>query len=280
MSRTSSLRRKNLHIGSHVILILWSLVVFFPMWVLVMGSLKGKTEIYQNPFGLPEKWQFSNYIDVTASGDFLIYFKNTLIVVLVSLTLVLVLGSLTAYALANWGGKISRMTFLLFIAGMMLPIKIASIRLLEIVKAMGLLNTPWALIPIYVAMGLPISVFILTDFIKQIPHELTEAALVDGAGRFRILWQVIFPLLRPALATVGIYNLVPFWNDLWFPLIFISNEKSKTLLLGVTRLFGQYQTDWPKVLAVLTLSALPVVVLYLLMSRQFIKGLTAGAVKG
>ena len=107
-----------------------------------------------------------------------------------------------------------------------------------------------------------------------------ESAFIDGAGRLKIFFVIIMPLLKPAMATVAIYNLVPFWNDLWFPLLFITDEKSKTLLLGVTRLFGQYQTDWSRVLAVLTLSALPVIILYLLMSSQFIKGLTAGAIKG
>ena len=107
-----------------------------------------------------------------------------------------------------------------------------------------------------------------------------ESAFIDGAGRLKIFFVIIMPLLKPAMATVAIYNLVPFWNDLWFPLLFITDEKSKTLLLGVTRLFGQYQMDWSRVLAVLTLSALPVIILYLLMSSQFIKGLTAGAIKG
>jgi len=166
------------------------------------------------------------------------------------------------------------------IAGMMLPIKIASIKLLDIVRQFRLLNSIWSLIPIYTAMGIPIAVFVLTEFIREIPLELTEAGIMDGAGRFRIFSTIIVPLIRPALATVGIYNLIPFWNDLWFPLIFITDERSKTLLLGVTRLFGQYQTDWSKVLAVLTLSAVPVIALYLTMSKQFIAGLTAGAVKG
>lgn len=275
-----SLKRRNRHLTSHAILILWSLVVLFPIYVMIVNSFKDRLSIYTNPFGLPEKWNFSNYTDVLKSGDFMVYFKNSLIVVVISLLLVMIFGSLVAYALANWKGKWSTILFFVFVAGMMMPIKIASIKLLEMMRAFHLLNTIWALVPIYVAMGIPISVFILTEFIRQIPKELTEAALIDGAGRFYIFGKVIVPLLKPALATVGIYNLVPFWNDLWFPLIFISDEKSKTLLLGVTRLFGQYQTDWSKVLAVLTLSALPVLVLYLLMSRQFIKGLTAGAVKG
>ncbi|MEG2137240.1 MAG: carbohydrate ABC transporter permease [Oscillospiraceae bacterium] len=275
-----SLKRRNRHLTSHAILIFWSLVVLFPIYVMIVNSFKDRLSIYTNPFGLPEKWNFSNYTDVLKSGDFMVYFKNSLIVVVISLLLVMIFGSLVAYALANWKGKWSTILFFIFVAGMMMPIKIASIKLLEMMRAFHLLNTIWALVPIYVAMGIPISVFILTEFIRQIPKELTEAALIDGAGRFYIFGKVIVPLLKPALATVGIYNLVPFWNDLWFPLIFISDEKSKTLLLGVTRLFGQYQTDWSKVLAVLTLSALPVLILYLLMSRQFIKGLTAGAVKG
>lgn len=278
--RGGSLRLQNRHIPSHIVLIIWSSIVLFPLYIMMINSFKDKLSIYQNTFGLPETWNFSNYTSVLQSGDFLLYFKNSFIVVVTSLVLVMLLGAMVAYALANWRGRISAVIYVLFIGGMMLPIKIASIRLLEMMKAMGLINKVWALVPIYVAMGLPIAVFVLTEFIRQIPRELTEAALIDGAGRLPILMRIILPLLRPALATVAIYNLVPFWNDLWFPLILISDEKQKTLLLGVTRLFGQYQTDWSKVLAVLTLSSIPVLILYLLMSKQFIKGMTAGAVKG
>ncbi|MDR3336158.1 MAG: carbohydrate ABC transporter permease [Treponema sp.] len=275
-----SIKRQNLNIPSHIILIVWSLVVIFPLWVMVINSFKDRLSIYQSPFGIPEKWNVSNYSAVLVGGDFLGYFRNSLTVVILSLLVLLVTGSLAAYALANWRGKISRSIYFFCIAGMMLPIKIASIRILELVRFLGLLNTTWSLIPIYTAMGIPIAIFILTEFVREIPYELTEAGIIDGAGRFQIFFRIIAPLLRPALATVAIYNLVPFWNDLWFPLIFISDDRAKTVLLGVTRLFGQYQTDWSKVLAVLTLSAIPVLALYLMMSKQFIKGLTAGAVKG
>ena len=129
-------------------------------------------------------------------------------------------------------------------------------------------------------MGLPVAVFILTEFIRGLPGELYEAGFMDGAGRFMIYRKIVLPLIRPALATVAIYNLVPIWNDLWFPLIFINVENQKTVLLAVTRLQGQYTTDWPKLLTILSLSALPVILLYLTMSKQFVKGLTAGAVKG
>ena len=282
IKRHNSLRlsARKMNVGSHFILSVWSLIVLFPLWVMFINSFKDRLSIYRNPYGLPEVWNYSNYTDVLQSGDFLNYFKNSFLAVGTSLVLVLFFGAMASYALVRWRGKPPGVIYIVFILGMMLPIKIASIKLLEMMRGLGLLNTIWALVPIYVAMGIPIAVFVLTEFMRQIPHELYEAALIDGAGQFKIFTWIIIPLLRPALATVAIYNLVPFWNDLWFPLILISDEKSKTLLLGVTRLFGQYQTDWSKVLAVLTLSSIPVLALYLIFSRQFIKGLTAGSVKG
>lgn len=261
-------------------LCIWSFLVIFPIWTMIINSMKMPYDIYKDPYGLPKVWNFSSYLSVIQDGDFLLYFSNSLFVTISSLLLILICASLASYALANWRSKVSTGIYFFLIAGMMLPIKIASIKLLSIMKTLGLLNTVYSLIPVYTAMGIPIAIFILTEFIKDIPKELTEAAIIDGATRFTIFSKIIVHLIRPALSTVAIFNLIPIWNDLWFPLIFINNEKHKTLLLGVTRLFGQYQRDWSKILAVLTLSAVPLIILYLLMSKQFIKGLTAGAVKG
>ncbi len=274
------MRIANLHIPSHILLVLWSLIVIFPLWILLINTLKIKKEIYGNPFGLPAAWTFENYQSVIADSNFFNYFRNSLLVVAVSLTLILLLGSLCAYALAHWRTKVSGALYFVLIIGMMLPIKIATIRLLEMMKMFGLLNSLWSLFPVYIAMGIPTAVFILTGFIRGLPGELYEAGYMDGASRFKIYWSIVLPLIRPALATVAIYNLVPIWNDLWFPLIFINKESQKTVLLAVTKLQGQYTTDWPKLLAILSLSALPVIILYLTMSKQFIRGLTAGAVKG
>jgi len=247
---------------------------------MLINSFKTKYDIYEAPFSLPKKWIFENYQSVLQSGDFLIYFANSFLVTIGSLIFIILFGAMAAYALVNKKNKITGFLYIFFIAGMMLPIKIGSIRLLQMVKALGLLNSIAGLYPIYIAMGIPIAVFILTEFIGSIPRDLTEAGVIDGAGRMTIFRKIIFPIITPAIATVCIYNLVPIWNDLWFPLIFITDEGSKTLLLGVTRLFGQYLTDWSKILAVLSLSAVPVILLYLSMSRHFISGLTAGAVKG
>ena len=276
----ASLSRDRMHLGSHVVLIFWTFLVLFPLWTMIVNSFKFKFDIYTDPFGLPKKWNFESYVSVITDGDFFLYFRNSLFVTLGSIFLVLLFGAMASYALVNWKHKASRFLYLFFIAGMMLPIKIGSIRLLQLIKGLGLLNTLWGLFPVYTAMGLPIAVFVLTEFIRQIPAELTEAAVIDGATHNKVFTIIILPLLRPALATVAIYNLIPFWNDLWFPLIFINQDAHKTLLLGVTRLFGQYMTDWSRILAVLTLSAIPVLVLYLTMSKNFIRGLTAGAVKG
>ena len=278
--RERSLRMMNMHIPYHIIMVIWSFIAMAPVWMLLINTLKTKKEIYLNPFGLPKNWTLDNYKSIISDNNFLNYFRNSFLVVVISLAMILFLGSLAAYALAHWRTKTSGAIYFFMIVGMMLPIKIATIRLLEIMKNLGLLNTLWSLYPVYIAMGLPTAVFILTEFIHSLPSELYEAGFMDGASRFHIYYKIVIPLIRPALATVAIYNLVPIWNDLWFPLIFITTESQKTVLLAVTKLQGQYTTDWPKLLTILAMSALPVIALYLTMSQSFIKGLTAGAVKG
>lgn len=278
--KLKSLKAENMHVPSHIVMVIWCLVSLFPVYMMLVNSFKLKAHIYKNPFGLPTQWTLDNYKYVFDNSQFFCYFGNSLLVVILSLALIILLGTLCAYALAHWNGLLPKVIYGIIIIGMMLPIKIASIRLLEMMKTLGLLNKIWSLPPIYVALGIPTAIFILTEFIRGLPKELYEAAFVDGASRFKIYRKVVMPLIGPAMATVAIYNLVPLWNDLWFPLIFITDENNKTLLLAITKLQGQYSTDWPKLLATLTLSALPVMILYVTMSKQFIGGLTAGAVKG
>lgn len=273
-------RSRSSSLAIYLILGAWSLVVLFPLYTMVANSLKKQREIFRNPFMLPWPLEFDGYLTAWSDGRFDLYFRNSLFVTLVSLFLIVFLGSLAAYSLANWRGRWSTAIYVLFIAGLMIPIRIGTINLFQIVQAFGLMDTVFSLLPVYTAMGLPIAVFVLTAFIRSIPHELIDAAHVDGASEWRIYYSIILPLVRPALATVIIFNLIPIWNDLWFPLIFIRAEEHRTVILGVSLLFGQYQTNWTRILAALALSALPILVLYLLMSKQFIKGLTAGAVKG
>jgi len=247
---------------------------------MLVNSIKPKRDIFRNPFAFPHTITFDGYISAWNAGRFDLYFRNSFFVTVVSLFLILFLGSLAAYALANWRSRFSSLVYLFFIAGLMVPIRLGTINIFQLVRSMGLLDTIFSLFPVYIAMGLPLTVFVLTAFIRTIPQDLSDAARIDGASEWRIYWTIMLPLIRPALATAAIFNLIPIWNDLWFPLIFIRAEEHRTVMLGTSLLFGQYQTDWTRILSVLTLASLPIFIMYLLMSKQFIKGLTAGAVKG
>jgi raffinose/stachyose/melibiose transport system permease protein len=267
---------------SHLILLTWSLVVLVPLWTMLVNSMKEKRAIFRSPFDLPtdETRTFDGFRNAWVDGNFDLYFKNSIMVTVTSLILILVLGALAAYALSNWRSRLSSGVYLYFVAGLMVPIRLGTINIVTIVQDLGLQGNLLALIPIYVAMGLPIAVFILTAFMRGVPHDLIDAARIDGASEFRVFWQIMVPLTRPALATVATFNMIPIWNDLWFPLILTRSENVRTVTYGVSLLFGQYQTDWTSILSILSLAAVPVLVLYLLLSKQFIKGLTAGAVKG
>lgn len=263
----------------YILIVVWCFLVLIPLWVMLVNSFKPGLDIFRDPMGIPKSLFFDGYQALFLQGNFVIYFANSFLITSVSILGVLVLAAVASYGLASWTSQVSRYLLLVFLAGLMIPIRIASINLLGIVRDLGLMDSLWGLLPIYVAMGLPMGVFVLTEFIRNVPKEIQNAARIDGAGSVRIFIQIILPLTRPALATVAIFNLVNLWNDLWFPLIIIRSDDQRTLMLGVIRLFGQYQTDWNKILAVLTSASVPIILLYLFLSKQFIAGLTAGAVK-
>lgn len=270
------------HFVSHIILIAWSLVVLAPLWTMLVNSIKEKQAIFRAPFDWPtsETRSFEGYESAWIDGNFDLYFRNSIAVTVTSLALILLLGALAGYALASWRGRASSVLYIYFIAGLMIPIRLGTINIVTIVQDLGLNDHLAGLIPIYVAMGLPITVFVLTTFMRGVPRDLIDAARIDGASELRVFGQIMLPLTRPALATALVFNMIPIWNDLWFPLILTRAEDMRTVTYGVSLLFGQYQTDWNAILSTLSLASVPVLILYLLMSKQFIKGLTAGAVKG
>ena len=210
----------------YVFLVAWSVLVFFPLWTMVVNSFKFKNDIYLDPFGLPKALNLLGYKTVFQNSPFPRYFLNSLEVTIFSLALILLLGSLAAYGCVRWRSRYSRWIYLFFVAGLTVPIKIGSVNLLQIMIKLGLLDKTVSVIPVYVAMGLPIAVFTLYEFIKGIPTELTEAARMDGAGPLRIYSSIIVPMVRPALATVAIFNLVPIWERPLASLIFIRDDRS------------------------------------------------------
>ncbi|MBE3598440.1 MAG: carbohydrate ABC transporter permease [Limnochordaceae bacterium] len=256
-------------------------VVFLaPVALMIVTAFKSTQEIFMNPFGLPASWSLEPFVQVWTRASFSVYFRNSVWVTVASLVVVLASSSMAAYALARLPFRGSTWIYMFFLAGIMVPIRLGILPLFLLMRNLGLLNTHWSLILTYAASGMPMSVFLLTGFFRSLPGEVREAARMDGCTEFQTFWKVMLPLVRPALATVAIVNFVPWWNDMFFPLLFIQKDALKTIPLGMTIFFGQYQTDWGLLFAGMVMASVPLVAMYLAMSRHFIAGLTAGAVKG
>jgi raffinose/stachyose/melibiose transport system permease protein len=265
----------------HAALILYTLLAISPIFLILFNSFKSRSAIFGSPLSLPNATTFSliGYSSVLGKANFSLYFANSLIVTVGSLALVLFFGAMAAWALTEYRFRGNAIVGLYLAIGIMVPIRLGSVSILKMMVAFGLVNTLPALILVYAAMGLPLAIFILSEFIQQIPRELRDAARIDGASEYRIFWNVILPLIRPAVATVAVFTMVPIWNDLWFPLILAPGQGTQTVTLGVQQFIGQYVTDWNAVLAALSLALAPILVLYVIFSRSLVRGITAGAVK-
>jgi raffinose/stachyose/melibiose transport system permease protein len=265
----------------HAALVLYTLLAVSPILLIIINSFKSKSAIFGSPLSLPTATTFSlvGYTSVLAKSNFLLYFTNSLIVTLASLALVLFFGAMAAWALTEYRFRGNALVGLYLAIGIMVPIRLGSVSILKTIVAFNLANTLTALVLVYTAMGLPLAIFILSEFIQQIPREMRDAARIDGASEYRIFWNVILPLIRPAVATVAVFTMVPIWNDLWFPLILAPGKNTQTVTLGVQQFIGQYVTDWNAVIAALSLALAPILVLYVIFSRSLVRGITAGAVK-
>jgi raffinose/stachyose/melibiose transport system permease protein len=259
----------------------YSLLVLCPILLVVLNSFKTRQAIFDDPLGPPTALTLtlSGYVKVLGNAAMGHMFLNSAIVTGVSLVAILLLGAMAAWGLTEYGFRGNRLLSLFLAFGIMVPIRLGSVAILQTMVALNLVNTLAALVLVYIAQGLPLAVMILSEFIHQVPQELKDAARCDGVGEYRIFFQVVLPLIRPAIATVAVFTMVPIWNDLWFPLILAPSEDTQTVTLGVQQFIGQYATDWNGVLAALSLAVLPILVLYTLFSRQLIRGITAGAVK-
>lgn len=264
----------------HLALLTYTFIALFPVILIIVNSLKSRKAIFGNPFlpPTPATFDLVGYSTVAERANFQWYFANSLIITLVSMFLILFTGAMAAHALSEYQFPGNTLMGLYLALGIMIPIRLGTVSILRLVVSMHLINTLAALVLVYTAMGLPLAIFVLQQFMRQVPGELKDAARVDGASEYRIFWLVL-PLVRPAVATVAVFVMIPIWNDLWFPLILAPGESTKTVTLGAQQFLGQFVSDWNAVLASLTLAMLPVLILYVIFSRQLIRGLTAGAVK-
>ncbi len=268
-------------IAAHAILIAYTMIALFPVILIVANSFKSRNAIFRSPLSLPDSETFSliGYRTVMAQGDFVHYFQNSLVVTVVSIALVLIFGAMAAFALSEYRFRGNTLMGLYLALGIMIPIRLGTVAILQLMVAGGLVNTKTALILVYTAQGLPLAIFILAEFMRQVSDDLKNAGRIDGLSEYRIFFRLVFPLVRPALATVAVFTMIPIWNDLWFPLILAPAEETKTVTLGAQVFIGQFVTNWNAVLSALSLAILPVLILYIIFSRQLIAGITAGAVK-
>ncbi|MGX4689220.1 carbohydrate ABC transporter permease [Streptomyces sp. JNUCC 63] len=266
---------------SHGILIIWAIMVVMPLVWAVMTSFKDDSSIFGSPWSLPDKLHFENWARAWSDAHMSEYFLNTVLVVGGSLVGTLVLGSMAAYVLARFEFPGNRFIYYLFIGGMSFPIMLALVPLFYVVNNMGLLNTIHGLILVYIAYSLPFTVFFLTAFFRTLPTTVAEAAFVDGASHTRTFFQIMLPMAKPGLISVGIFNFLGQWNQYMLPTVLNTDPDKHVLTQGLVQLAVSqgYKGDWSGLFAGLVMAMLPVLAAYIVFQRQVVQGLTAGALK-
>lgn len=279
--------------GKLVILLAFSLLVIVPTIFVLITSFKFRNDFSMNPIGLPIPFTVTNYIDMMASSQMPTYFANSFIVALFTVTATLFFATMLAYAIMRIGGWKGKLLFSFLVIGMLIPAQVNMIPLYGLVSNVESLaastewlpdfkirNTLYGLIMIKTAVFTSISVFILTGFMKTIPSELLEAAAVDGAKEWTMYYKICIPLSLPSVAATAIFLTVFSWNDLLYPLLFITDRNSMTLPLALLRFRGEHFTNYPALFAGVTMASVPIVLAFIFLQKWFIAGLTAGSVKG
>ncbi|RJL32898.1 carbohydrate ABC transporter permease [Bailinhaonella thermotolerans] len=246
---------------------------------MVANSLRPTSEIFTEPLRPPLSPSFDSYVRVWTEASFSTYFLNSLIVTCGAVLIGTAVSALAAYPLARYDFFGNRFLSAYFLAGLMLPIRLGLVPIFYLMESMGLIDSLLGLTLLYAASGVPFGVFVLGAFYRSLPLELDEAARIDGAGEFRIFGRIMLPLVRPALASVALFQFVPLWHEFLYPLVLLRTDDRFTIPRGLAQFFGEYQTDWSALFAGLVLATLPLFVLFVVATKQIIAGLTAGMSK-
>ena len=266
-------------LGPRSMLGVYALLVIVPVTVVMFGSFKSQSQIFLDPLGPPTSGSLEGYRKVVSEHIFRA-FRNSAVVVASSVTLTLIFASFTAFAVTRLGGWRSNVLFGFFTFGMAVPAQVNGIQQYALFKQLHLTNSLHGLVLINIAVTLPVSVFILTGFMKTLPKELFEAGVVDGASPWRLYRSIAMPLSMPSVAAVAIFLFVIHWNDLYYPLLMVTDESKWTIPRTLASLRGEYLTDYPALFAGIVIASAPMVVAYVLLQRWFVAGLTGGAIKG
>lgn len=264
---------------THGVLISGCIITLAPLAWLLMNSLKTNQEMMQDSLALPEELQFGNYVSAWNLGLFA-YFKNSLIVSFISLVCIILLSALLTYGLTRFRSKGTKYVLFIILAGMCLSEQVALVPLFKILKAVKLYDTYLAVILPYIAFRIPFTVLLMRSYFLAIPRELEEAAVIDGCNSFQIFWRIILPVTRPVLASSAIINLNSVWNEFLFANVFLERKALMTIPIGLMTFKGDLKQEYTVMLAGIAIASIPMILLFMVMQKQFIKGLTAGAVKG
>ncbi len=277
MRNNSKAARIIIYIG----LVFWLLVNLFPVYWMFTFSLKSNAEIFgDNVVGLPKNWLWSNYASALKTGNMAKYFLNSAIVAVATILITLAVALMATFALTRLVWKRRKTLNKFFMLGLTIPIHASIVPVYVMLSRLNLLDTYWALIIPYSAFSLSMAILVCTGFMNEIPREMDESACIDGCSVWGIFFRIIVPLMKPAVATVGIYTFLQCWNELMFANIFISKSALRTLPVGVQALSGQYTTEWGPIGAALVLATFPTLFIYIFLSKKIQESFIAGAVKG
>jgi raffinose/stachyose/melibiose transport system permease protein len=258
----------------------WLVIAGMPFYFMVATAFKGRFEMMSGSvFALPREPSWANFQAVLGSSSFFRYVTNSLLIVGVSVLLILLFSALAGYVFARVPFSGSKSLFGLIVAGLVVPLHVTLVPVYLLTRQIGLYDSLWGLLGPYVAFSLPLSIFILTEFMRQIPKELEEAARIDGSSTLGIFWRIILPLSKPGLVTLAIYNSVILWNEFVFAFVLITSPENRPLPLAIWEYQGQYAINVPAIFAVLTLSSLPLIVVYIFGQERIVAGIMAGALK-
>ncbi|MBW5448560.1 ABC transporter permease subunit [Cohnella sp. CFH 77786] len=262
--------------------LLWILTALhiYPILLVLLSSVRTKADLAASPFGLPKQLTFEYFATAFQTMHYLRSLFNTGLIACLSVGLCVVMAAMAAYAIVRRNNRFYRAMYILFLAGIIIPFQMTMIPLYKVLQTFELINTFQGVIFIYIGSLAPFSVFLLCGFVKGVPRELEEAALIDGCGRYRTFFRIVLPLLKPAVTTVSVLNVFYVWNDFLLPMLYLSDSKKMTITVQLASFQGLYFNDWSLIFAGVCMIVLPMLIIYLIAQRFIISGITAGAVKG
>ncbi|CAB4533571.1 MAG: ABC transporter permease subunit [Actinobacteria bacterium] len=268
---------KSKNLAVHLSLIFFAILAIGPIFIIIINSFKTSEGIFTGPLKLPnsETFTLDGFKRAVAQGNFVRNYANSTIITIGSTVLTVICSCLAAYGITEYTTKLSKLIAGLFTIGIMLPVTLGTIVIIKMMVWLNILNTHISLILVYVGIFVPLGVILMVTNFRTISNDLKEAARIDGANEFKT-FLIVLPLVMPGVAAVAAITMLPVWNDLWFPLILTAGPKTQTLTLGIQQFVGTYNNDWQALLAGLVLSAIPLILLFTIFSKQFIKGLSDG----